>query len=132
MRKWMKWAVIGGMVAASCQAVGREETWEVTVWPAPWEVEYKSTWQLTISETGEVTGVSTWEMDAGTGVTNTISGHISRDGQITLIRHIEGRNAGQTQTYSGQYMGEGQAAEGNTSGFDSPGSWVGGVTVKKL
>lgn len=123
--------ILFGIVCVSISQLtwAREETWQMTVWPAPWDVEYKSTWLINISDAGEVTGVSTWDANDATGTSNTIDGHISKNGELTLVRHLAGKNAGQTQEYSGSYSSDGHTTEGNTTGYDSPGSWVATVTV---
>lgn len=131
MRDWHRWVLLCATATVSFQAIGREEIWEVAVWPAPWDVEYKAIWRLNISESGAVSGVSTWETDDGTGLVNKIDGHIAKGGQIKLTRYIAGKNAGRTQEYTGEYKGNRLATEGSTAGFGGPGSWVAGVTVNK-
>lgn len=121
------------LVTVSHQAWVRQETWRLTYWPAPWLTEIKSTWRVTISDTGRVSGVSTWDARDSSGHpnlsgrTNTIDGRIGKNGDITLIRHLAGRDAGKTQRYTGVYTHQGRGAKGNTTGFAAPGSWVASV-----
>ena len=132
MSKWNQAIIIGSfLLGIGQQTWARDEIWQVTVWPAPWGVEYKSTWNMKISDAGEVTGVSTWDTDQATGKTNKISGRISKDGRITLTRHLADKHEGQTQEYTGQYSSDGLASTGATTGFDSPGSWTAAVIVKQ-
>ena len=136
MTKWTK-AVLCGVVFAgvSFQAFGREETWKLTYWPAPWLTEIKATWKVTISDTGKVTGISDWDARDSSGnpnesgKTNTIEGQITKNGDITLIRHLAGQNAGKIQRYTGEYTNKGQGAKGDTTGFEAPGSWDATITL---
>lgn len=43
------------LIATSAPALARQETWQLTYWPAPWLTELKATWQVTISDQGQVT-----------------------------------------------------------------------------
>ena len=132
MTTWTKFALFCAAALISAQSYGREETWELVVWPAPWDVEYKSTWKLNISDTGKVTGVANWETtEEGAGKVNKIEGQISKNGEISLTRHVAGDHPGKTQKYTGRYEGVGLASSGDTSGFGGEGSWVAGVTVNK-
>ena len=48
MTTWTKFALFCAAELISAQSYGREETWELVVWPATRDVEYKSTWKLSI------------------------------------------------------------------------------------
>lgn len=136
MSQWSKAVLLGVVLAsASCQAFGREETWQLTYWPAPWLTEIKATWHVTISDDGKVTGTSKWDARDSSGnpnlsgMTNKIDGHITKQGQLVLVRHMAGKNAGKVQHYTGQYTNGREGLKGNTTGFNAPGSWV--ATVDK-
>ncbi len=137
MSKWTK-AVLCAVVfsGVSFQAFGREETWKLTYWPAPWLTEIKATWKVVISDDGKVTGVSSWDVRDSSGnpnlsgKTNTIEGRITKDGTITLVRHLAGHNTGKTQRYTGEYTNKGQGAKGDTTGFEAPGSWDATITAE--
>src|SRR3569623_590644 len=132
MTTWTKIALICAAALISAQSYGREETWELVVWPAPWVVEYKSTWKLNISDSGAVTGVANWETtEEGAGKVIKFEGQISKDGEISLTRHVAGDHPGKTQKYTGKYEGGGLASTGDTSGFGGPGSRVADVNVNK-
>lgn len=138
MNHWTKAALCGLVFAAtSYQAFARDEIWQLTYWPAPWLTEIKSTWRITIADDGTVTGVSTWDARDSSGnanlsgKTNEIEGKITRKGDITLVRHLAGKNEGKSQRYTGQYSNNGHGAKGNTTGFEAPGSWIATVTPGK-
>src|SRR3569623_1697327 len=115
MTTWTKFALFCAAALISAQSYGREETWE-----------------LNISDTGAVTGVANWETtEEGAGKVNKIEGQISKDGEISLTRHVAGDHPGKTQKYTGRYESVGLASSGDTSGFGGEGSWVAGVTVNK-
>ncbi len=138
MRQWTKAVLVGVVLAsASYQAFGREETWKLTYWPAPWLTEIKATWHVNISDDGKVTGISNWDAHDSSGnpnvsgKTNKIDGHITKGGEIVLVRHLAGKNTGKVQHYKGQYTKGGNGLKGNTTGFNAPGSWVATVDAGK-
>ena len=138
MRTEIKVMLCGVILATvSMQAFGREETWRLTYWPAPWLTEIKSTWNVTISDNGKVSGVSVWDARDSSGnpnesgKSNTIDGHITKNGDITLMRHLAGKNTGKTQRYTGQYTEKGQGAQGDTTGFEAPGSWIATISADR-
>src|SRR3569623_2129852 len=132
MTTWTKFALFCAAAMISAQSYGREETWEMVEWTAPSAIEYKSTWKMSISDTGNVTGVANWETtEEGAGMVNKIEGQNSKNGEISLTRHVAGDHHGKTQKYTGKYVGGGLASTGDTSGFGGPGSGVAGVTVNK-
>ncbi|HKI80965.1 MAG TPA: hypothetical protein VKA04_04915, partial [Pseudodesulfovibrio sp.] len=134
MGQWTKAVLLGLVLAsASSQAFSREETWKLTYWPAPWLTEIKATWHMTISDDGKVSGTSTWDASDSSGNpnlsgrSNRIDGHITKAGQLVLVRHLSGKNTGKVQHYKGRYTNGGSGLKGDTTGFNAPGSWVAAV-----
>lgn len=124
MKRWMTAVIFGfAIVSVSSLALAREEQWDVSV------QGWQGTFHVEISDNGNVTGMSDWPPNAS-GQHNTLTGNITGS-RIALTRHLEGQNAGATQTYSGQYINNRTAAQGKMSGTGGPGDWTATVTVIK-
>ena len=82
---------------------------------------FVSDWDLNIEDyTGEVHGNSTWTCCSG--VNNRITGRVAADGSVVLIRHLQDREAGLVQTWTGSYSDK-RSIDGNVTGTGGPCNW---------
>jgi hypothetical protein len=99
----------------------RNEEWYVTV------AQFTSTFKLNIKDDGTFDGNSKW--DCCSGVNNPIDGVI-KGNAITLNRHLQDNQKGQTQVWEGTYTDGGKKVSGNCTGLGCPLSWDADVRAK--